>query len=77
MGKDRLLNKVAIVTGSGQGIGTAIARIFADEGARVVVATRTEKNGRDTVEQIRAAGAEATLVTVDIGSVEARQQGGG
>ena len=71
MGKDRLLHKVAIVTGAGQGIGAAIARVFANEGARVVVATRTEKSGRDTVEQIRAAGGEATLLTVDIGSIEA------
>ena len=48
MVNNRLQNKVAIVTGSGQGIGAAIARVFAQEGARVVVATRTEKNGGET-----------------------------
>ncbi len=71
MGNNRLQNKVAIVTGSGQGIGAAIARVFAQEGARVVVATRTEKNGGETVAQIRSEGGEASLVCVDIGSVDA------
>ena len=71
MGNNRLQNKVAIVTGSGQGIGAAIAMVFAEEGARVVVATRTEKTGRETVEQIKAAGGEATLIGVDIGTVNA------
>ena len=67
MGKARLEGKVAIVTGSGQGIGEAIARVFADEGAKVVVATRTEAHGKRTVETISKAGGEAMLVTVDIG----------
>ena len=71
MGNHRLQDKVAIVTGSGQGIGAAIARVFAQEGARVVVATRTEKNGGETIAQIRAEGGEATLVCADIGSVDA------
>ena len=71
MGNNRLQNKVAIVTGSGQGIGAAIARVFAQQGARVVVATRTEKNGGETVAQIRSEGGEASLVCADIGSVDA------
>ena len=71
MGNNRLQNKVAIVTGSGQGIGAAIARVFAQEGARVVVATRTEKTGRETVEQIKAEGGEAILVGADIGTINA------
>ena len=69
-GKDRLSGKVAIVTGSGQGIGEAIAKVFASEGAKVVVATRTEKNGQETVDAICEAGGEATLCTVDIGVLE-------
>ena len=71
MGNNRLQGKVAIVTGSGQGIGRAIAVVFAQEGASVVVATRTEKTGRETVEQIRAEGGDAILVGADIGTISA------
>ena len=70
-GNNRLQDKVAIVTGSGQGIGAAIARVFARQGARVVVATRTEKNGSETVAHIKAEGGEAILVSADIGTVDA------
>ena len=70
MGSDRLRDKVAVITGAGQGIGEGIARVFADEGAKVVVTTRTEKNGSETVEAIRKAGGEATLMTVDIGEAD-------
>ncbi len=58
MGKGRLTDKVAIVTGSGQGIGRAIASVFADEGAKVVVATRTESYGQETLDRIRTAGGD-------------------
>lgn len=68
MGYDRLKDKVAIVTGAGQGIGEGIAKLFAEEGAKVVVATRTEKNGQDTIDQIRKTGGEAILCTLDIGN---------
>ena len=44
--------KVVIVTGSGQGIGAGIARVFARAGARVVVATRSAGNGQQTVDAI-------------------------
>ena len=71
MGNGKLENKVAIVTGSGQGIGRAIAKIFAREGASVVVATRTEKTGRETVGQIKAGGGEAILIGADIGTINA------
>ncbi len=65
-----LENKTAIVTGSGQGIGAGIARVFAGAGANVMVATRTAEHGQATVDDIRSAGGSAALCAVDIGQLE-------
>jgi 3-oxoacyl-[acyl-carrier protein] reductase len=67
MSTHKLTGKVAIVTGAGQGIGRGIARLFAAEGARVMLATRTPEHGRSAVQEIEKAGGEARLITVDIG----------
>lgn len=62
----RLNGKTAIVTGAGQGIGAGIARVFAAEGANVVVATRSADNGQATVDAITGTGGQANLVAIDV-----------
>ena len=57
--------KNAIVTGSGNGIGRAIAMRFAAEGARVTVADIEEDAGRETVDRIAKAGGTAIFVRTD------------
>lgn len=59
----RLRDRVAIVTGAGSGIGRASARLFAREGANVVVADVDETAGRETVDLI---GGDAVFVRVDV-----------
>src|SRR4051812_25378484 len=61
-----LKHKVALVTGSGRGLGRAIAQLFAREGAKVVVATVTPENGAETVKLIQDAGGEASFVQTDV-----------
>lgn len=58
--------KVAVITGGGAGIGRAAALLFAREGARVVVADLDREAGAATVDQITAAGGEATFVAADV-----------
>ena len=61
-----LSNKIGLVTGSGQGIGRAIALSFAREGAKVVVADFNEEMGQQTVELITDVGGTASFIYGDI-----------
>jgi NAD(P)-dependent dehydrogenase (short-subunit alcohol dehydrogenase family) len=63
---NRLDGKVAIVTGSGTGLGREIAVLYAQEGARVVVADVRAQDGERTVATIRAGGGEALFVKTDV-----------
>jgi NAD(P)-dependent dehydrogenase (short-subunit alcohol dehydrogenase family) len=63
-----LRGKVAVVTGAGSGIGKATATLFAETGARVVMADRNVPAADRVAEDIRAAGGDVTVVRCDISS---------
>jgi NAD(P)-dependent dehydrogenase (short-subunit alcohol dehydrogenase family) len=66
----RVQGKVAIVTGGSVGIGRATSLLFAEEGARVVVANPSVDAGEECAAEIRAAGGEAIFVQTDISKEE-------
>jgi NAD(P)-dependent dehydrogenase (short-subunit alcohol dehydrogenase family) len=66
----KLDTKVALITGAATGIGRATARLFAQEGASIVIADIKDKEGSETVEMIKNAGGEARFVHVDVASVD-------
>jgi NAD(P)-dependent dehydrogenase (short-subunit alcohol dehydrogenase family) len=66
----RLQGKVAIVTGAANGMGEVEARMFAKEGARVVIADILETEGQQVAADITAAGGEARFVRLDVTSEE-------
>jgi NAD(P)-dependent dehydrogenase (short-subunit alcohol dehydrogenase family) len=66
MSGGRLQGKVCLITGAGSGIGQATARLFAAEGAQVVVADVDDRGARSTVAGIRKGGGAAVAEHVDV-----------
>lgn len=64
--KIRSKGKTAIITGSASGIGKACAKLFAKEGAEVVVADIETENGKKTVKEIEDQGGKAMFIKVDV-----------
>ncbi len=66
MSGPRLKGKVCLITGAGSGIGQATARLFAREGAQVVVADVDDRGARSTVAGIRKSGGQAVAEHADV-----------
>jgi NAD(P)-dependent dehydrogenase (short-subunit alcohol dehydrogenase family) len=64
----RLAGKVAIISGAASGMGAEEARLFAGEGARVVVADVLDEDGQAVADEITAGGGEALFIHVDVTS---------
>lgn len=64
----KLANRVAIITGAAQGIGAACARLFAEQGARVVIGDVNEVGAASLVKDIAAAGGYASFKRTDVGA---------
>lgn len=62
----QLQGKVALVTGAGSGIGKGAAMIFAQEGAKVAVLSRTAAQINQVADEVKALGAEAMAITADV-----------
>ncbi|MGQ0663195.1 MAG: SDR family NAD(P)-dependent oxidoreductase [Pseudomonadota bacterium] len=66
----RLAGRIALITGASRGIGAAVARCFAAEGAHVVLLARTTGGLEEVDDEIRAAGGAATLVPLDLADLD-------
>jgi NAD(P)-dependent dehydrogenase (short-subunit alcohol dehydrogenase family) len=61
-----LEGKVALITGAGSGIGQATSRVFAREGAKIVLADVIEEGGQRTLKMVQDLGAEAAFIRCDV-----------
>ena len=66
----KLEGKVAIVTGGNSGIGEATSRLFAQEGAKVLLMARREDEGFKVQEAIKSKGGNATFIACDVSDVD-------
>ena len=65
-----LENKVAVITGGSRGIGKAIAKLLADQGAHVILTSRKIDSLKEAADEITGAGNKATAIACHAGSVE-------
>ncbi|MGO4888519.1 3-oxoacyl-ACP reductase FabG [Anaerobacillus sp. MEB173] len=70
----RLADKVAIVTGGGNGLGKETVLLFAREGAKLVIADFDEKSGHEVLSQVKDSGGEAIFQQVDVSNLESVKQ---
>jgi len=68
-------NKTVVIIGGTSGINRGVAELFARHGARVAVASRSEEKVQDTVEAMKALGAEAMGFSADVRDMEAIESG--
>lgn len=66
----RLQGKIALITGASRGIGAAVAKRFAAEGAHVILTARTVGGLEEADDAVRKLGREATLVPLDLRQME-------
>ena len=69
----RLENKVALISGGARGMGAVEAKLFAEEGAKVIIGDMLEEEGRKVEAEINEAGGECVFVLLDVSSEEAWQ----
>ncbi len=70
----RLKDKVTLITGGGSGIGRASALLFAQEGAKIVIADVDERGGRETAGAIEEKGGSALFVFADVSKAEGAEK---
>ena len=62
----RLKDRIAVVTGGGQGIGRAICLVFAKEGANIVIAEKNKETAQAGVEEVKALGRQSLAIQTDV-----------